>query len=172
MVVLATLIRISSPGPAIFRQTRYGLDGREIVVFKFRSMFVTQDGPHIPQAQKDDPRITPIGRFIRKHSLDELPQLFNVLQGRMSLVGPRPHAVAHNEQYRHLIKGYMIRHKVLPGITGLAQVSGCRGETSEVSEMQARVEYDLDYLRHWTPVMDVKILLRTFAQLFYDPKAY
>jgi putative colanic acid biosynthesis UDP-glucose lipid carrier transferase len=135
-------------------------------------MYVTHDGPHVPQAQKDDPRITPIGRFIRKHSLDELPQLFNVLQGRMSLVGPRPHAVAHNELYRHLIKGYMIRHKVLPGITGLAQVSGCRGETADVSQMQARVEYDLNYLRSWTPVMDVKILLRTFAQLFYDPKAY
>jgi len=172
MAVLAALIKLGSRGPAIFRQKRYGLDGREIVVFKFRSMYVTEDGPNVPQAQKDDPRITPIGRFIRKHSLDELPQLFNVLQGRMSLVGPRPHAVAHNELYRHLIKGYMIRHKVLPGITGLAQVSGCRGETAEVSQMQARVGYDLDYLRHWTPVMDVKILLRTFAQLFYDPKAY
>jgi putative colanic acid biosynthesis UDP-glucose lipid carrier transferase len=110
---------------------------------------------------------------MRKRSLDELPQLFNVLQGRMSLVGPRPHAVAHNEQYRRLIKGYMIRHKVLPGLTGLAQVSGCRGETADVEQMQARVNYDLDYLRHWTPVMDVKILFRTFALLLRrDPKAY
>jgi putative colanic acid biosynthesis UDP-glucose lipid carrier transferase len=173
MVVLALLIKSTSRGPAIFRQTRYGLDGREIIVFKFRSMYVTEDGPKIPQATRDDPRITPIGRFMRKRSLDELPQLFNVLQGRMSLVGPRPHAVAHNEQYRRLIKGYMIRHKVLPGLTGLAQVSGCRGETADVEQMQARVNYDLDYLRHWTPVMDVKILFRTFALLLRrDPKAY
>jgi len=172
MAVLAIIIKLSSPGPVIFRQTRYGLDGQRIVVYKFRSMFVTEDGPHIAQARRDDARITPIGRFIRKYSLDELPQLFNVIQGRMSLVGPRPHAVAHNEQYRRLIKGYMIRHKVLPGLTGLAQVNGCRGETSEVGQMQARVGYDLDYLRHWTPVMDVKILLKTFVQVFRDPRAY
>ncbi len=172
MVVVAILIKITSRGPAIFRQRRYGLDGREITVYKFRSMYVTQDGPHVPQAQRDDPRITPLGRILRRSSLDELPQLFNVLQGRMSLVGPRPHAVAHNEQYRKLIKGYMLRHKVLPGLTGLAQVNGCRGETSELSQMEARVNYDLDYLRHWSPVMDVKILFRTAIQVFRDTKAY
>jgi putative colanic acid biosynthesis UDP-glucose lipid carrier transferase len=172
MAILAILIKATSPGPAIFRQIRYGLDGQEIVVYKFRSMFVTENGPRIPQATKNDPRITSIGRILRKYSLDELPQLFNVLQGRMSLVGPRPHAVAHNEQYRHLIKGYMIRHKVLPGITGLAQVNGCRGETSDVAQMQARLQYDLDYLRHWTPIMDIKILLKTVLLVFRDPKAY
>lgn len=172
MIAIALLIRLTSPGPAIFRQTRYGLDGREIVVYKFRSMFVAENGDKIVQARKDDVRTTPVGRFLRRYSLDELPQLINVLQGRMSLVGPRPHAVAHNEQYRHLIKGYMIRHKVLPGITGLAQVNGCRGETAEVSQMQARVEYDLDYLRHWTPILDIKILLKTVIQVFHDPNAY
>jgi putative colanic acid biosynthesis UDP-glucose lipid carrier transferase len=172
MTVLALLIKVSSRGPAIFRQTRYGLDGREIVVFKFRSMYVTENGLQIPQATRDDPRITPIGRFMRKRSLDELPQLFNVLQGRMSLVGPRPHAVAHNELYRGLIKGYMIRHKVLPGLTGLAQVNGCRGETSDVEQMKARVDYDLEYLRKWTPVLDIKILFKTFALVLRDPKAY
>ena len=172
MAVIALLIRLTSKGPAIFRQTRYGLDGREIVVFKFRSMYVTENGSHVPQATRGDPRITPVGRFLRKYSLDELPQLFNVLQGRMSLVGPRPHAVAHNEQYRHLIKGYMIRHKVLPGITGLAQVNGCRGETLDIGQMQARVNYDLDYLRQWTPVLDIKILFRTATRLLRDPNAY
>ena len=121
---------------------------------------------------RDDPRVTKVGRIIRRTSVDELPQLFNVLQGRMSLVGPRPHAVAHNEQYRKLIKGYMVRHKVLPGITGLAQVSGCRGETPGVEEMQARIEYDLDYLRHWSPALDMKILFRTARLLFRDARAY
>jgi putative colanic acid biosynthesis UDP-glucose lipid carrier transferase len=165
-------IKATSRGPGIFRQRRYGLDGQEIVVFKFRTMFVTEDGPHVPQAKKNDPRITPIGRWLRRYSLDELPQLFNVLQGSMSLVGPRPHAVAHNEQYRRVIKGYMIRHKVLPGITGLAQVNGCRGETSEIEQMQARVKFDLDYLRHWSPLMDVKIIALTARQLLGDPKAH
>jgi putative colanic acid biosynthesis UDP-glucose lipid carrier transferase len=135
-------------------------------------MRVTEDGAQIRQATKDDDRITPVGKYLRKYSLDELPQLFNVLQGRMSLVGPRPHAVAHNEQYRKLIKGYMMRHKVLPGITGLAQVSGCRGETAELADMQARVNYDLDYLRHWSPALDFKIIVLTAVQLFRDTKAY
>src|SRR5258707_15395430 len=124
-------------------------------------MTVTEDGGAIRQATKDDARITPLGRRLRRSSLDELPQLLNVLQGRKSLVGPRPHAVAHNEQYRKLIKGYMLRHKVLPGITGLAQVNGCRGETSRLEDMQARINYDLDYLRHWSPILDLKILLLT-----------
>ena len=172
MLALAVMVRYSSPGPIIFPQRRYGLDGREIVVWKFRSMMAVEDGAQIVQAQRQDPRITPVGRFMRRYSLDELPQLVNVLQGRMSLVGPRPHAVAHNEQYRKLIKGYMIRHKVPPGMTGLAQVNGCRGETSRIEEMQARVNYDLEYLRRWTPLLDVKILLLTAVRVLRDEKAY
>jgi len=172
LVVIALLVKISSPGPIIFKQRRYGLDGREIAVYKFRTMRVTEDGAQIKQASKFDSRITPIGAMLRRSSMDELPQLINVLQGRMSLVGPRPHAVAHNEEYRKLIKGYMVRHKVLPGITGLAQVNGCRGETSQLEQMQTRVNFDLDYLRHWSPMLDIKILLLTVVKLFRDDKAY
>jgi len=172
LVVIAVLVKWSSPGPIIFKQRRYGLDGQEIVVYKFRTMKVTEDGAKIRQASKDDDRITPIGAILRRSSLDELPQLINVLQGRMSLVGPRPHAVAHNEEYRKLIKGYMVRHKVLPGITGLAQVNGCRGETSQLHEMQARVNFDLDYLRYWSPMLDIKIILLTLVIVFRDDKAY
>jgi putative colanic acid biosynthesis UDP-glucose lipid carrier transferase len=172
LALIAVLVKWSSPGPIIFRQRRYGLDGQEIVVYKFRTMKVTEDGAHIRQASKSDDRITPIGAILRRSSLDELPQLINVLQGRMSLVGPRPHAVAHNEEYRKLIKGYMVRHKVLPGITGLAQVNGCRGETSQLHEMQARVNFDLDYLRYWSPMLDIKIILLTLIKVFRDDKAY
>src|SRR5487761_1010725 len=135
-------------------------------------MRVQENGAQIVQATKEDARITPAGRFMRRYSLDELPQLFNVLQGRMSLVGPRPHAVAHNEEYRKLIKGYMIRHKVPPGMTVLAQVNGCRGETTRVEDMQARVNYDLEYLRRWTPLLDLKILMLTATRLLRDEKAY
>jgi putative colanic acid biosynthesis UDP-glucose lipid carrier transferase len=170
--LVALLVRLSSPGPVIFRQRRYGLDGREIIVYKFRTMTVTEDGHEVRQASKTDSRVTRIGAFLRRSSIDEIPQLLNVLQGRMSLVGPRPHAVAHNEQYRKLIKGYMVRHKVLPGITGLAQVNGCRGETSNLEDMEARVRYDLDYLRHWSPTLDFKILVLTLLKLFRDDKAY
>jgi putative colanic acid biosynthesis UDP-glucose lipid carrier transferase len=172
LLVIAVLVKFSSPGPVIFKQRRYGLDGREIAVYKFRTMRVTEDGAQIRQASKTDSRITPIGGILRRTSMDELPQLINVLQGRMSLVGPRPHAVAHNEEYRKLIKGYMVRHKVLPGITGLAQVNGCRGETSQLKEMEARVNYDLDYLRRWTPMLDIKIILLTAIRVFRDDKAY
>ncbi len=172
LALVAVLVKWSSPGPVIFKQRRYGLDGQEIVVYKFRTMNVTEDGAHIRQASKSDDRITPIGAILRRSSLDELPQLINVLQGRMSLVGPRPHAIAHNEEYRKLIKGYMVRHKVLPGITGLAQVNGCRGETSQLHEMQARVNFDLDYLRYWSPLLDIKIILLTLVKLFRDDKAY
>jgi putative colanic acid biosynthesis UDP-glucose lipid carrier transferase len=172
MLVIALLVRMDSRGPIIFRQRRYGLDGKEIVVYKFRSMFVTEDGAHVQQATRGDPRVTRVGRVLRRYSLDELPQLINVLQGRMSLVGPRPHAVAHNEQYRRLIKSYMVRHKVLPGITGLAQVNGCRGETTELKQMEARVKYDLEYLRSWTPLLDVKLLGATLMQVLRDSKAY
>jgi len=172
LAVVALLVKLTSPGPVIFRQRRYGLDGQEISVYKFRTMTVTEDGAEIRQATRDDERVTPLGRFLRRYSIDELPQLLNVVQGTMSLVGPRPHAVAHNEEYRKLIKGYMIRHKVLPGITGLAQVSGCRGETRTLEQMQARVRYDLDYLRHWSPALDLKIMLRTALLVFADRKAY
>jgi putative colanic acid biosynthesis UDP-glucose lipid carrier transferase len=172
LVLIAIVVKLSSPGPIIFKQRRYGLDGREIAVYKFRTMRVTEDGAEIRQASKSDSRITRVGRVLRRSSMDELPQLINVLQGRMSLVGPRPHAVAHNEEYRKLIKGYMVRHKVLPGITGLAQVNGCRGETSKLEEMQERVNYDLDYLRHWSPMLDIKIILLTAVKIFRDEKAY
>ncbi len=172
LALIAVLVKWTSPGPVIFKQRRYGLDGQEIVVYKFRTMKVTEDGAHIRQASRVDDRITPIGAILRRSSLDELPQLINVLQGRMSLVGPRPHAVAHNEEYRKLIKGYMVRHKVLPGITGLAQVNGCRGETSQLHEMQARVNFDLDYLRNWSPMLDIKIILLTLVIIFRDEKAY
>ena len=172
LVLIALVVKLSSPGPIIFKQRRYGLDGREIAVYKFRTMHVTEDGAQIRQASKTDARITPVGAMLRRSSMDELPQLINVLQGRMSLVGPRPHAVAHNEEYRKLIKGYMVRHKVLPGITGLAQVNGCRGETSKLEEMEARVNYDLDYLRHWSPMLDIKILMLTVVKVFRDDKAY
>jgi putative colanic acid biosynthesis UDP-glucose lipid carrier transferase len=172
LVIVAVSVKLSSPGPIIFKQRRYGLDGREIQVYKFRTMRVTEDGTKIRQASKTDSRVTRIGSILRRSSLDELPQLINVLQGRMSLVGPRPHAVAHNEEYRKLIKGYMVRHKVLPGITGLAQVNGCRGETAQLEDMQARVNYDLDYLRYWTPMLDIKILFLTIFKVFRDEKAY
>lgn len=172
MLIVALLVKLTSPGTVLFKQRRYGLDGKEITVYKFRTMTVSEDGADFVQATKDDDRITPIGRILRRYSLDELPQLLNVMQGRMSLVGPRPHPIALNEQYRKLIKGYMVRHKVPPGLTGLAQVNGCRGETAKLEEMQARIKYDLDYLRRWTPLLDVKILLLTIVKVFRDEKAY
>jgi putative colanic acid biosysnthesis UDP-glucose lipid carrier transferase len=172
LLAVMLAIRVTSAGPAIFRQRRYGLDGREITVYKFRTMYVTEDRGAILQATRDDRRVTPIGRFLRRYSIDELPQLVNVLQGRMSLVGPRPHAIAHNEEYRKLIKGYMVRHKVQPGMTGLAQVNGCRGETSQLEQMEARVRYDLDYLRRWSLLLDLRILAATAVMLFSDDRAY
>ena len=172
LVAIAVGVKLSSPGPAIFRQRRNGLDGEEIVVYKFRSMRTQDDGAVVPQATKEDPRITRFGAFLRKSSLDELPQFINVLQGRMSIVGPRPHAVAHNEQYRKLIKAYMVRHKVKPGITGWAQVNGHRGETDTIQKMQARVEYDLEYLRNWSLGLDLQIIARTVKLVFFDRNAY
>ena len=139
---------------------------------KFRTMRVQEDGEHVPQARRGDPRVTPFGAFLRRTSLDELPQFFNVLQGHMSVVGPRPHAVAHNEMYRQLIKAYMVRHKVKPGITGWAQVNGHRGETDTIEKMQARVEYDLEYLRNWSLGLDLVIILRTVKSIWADAKAY
>jgi putative colanic acid biosynthesis UDP-glucose lipid carrier transferase len=172
MLAIAISVKLSSPGPALFKQRRYGLDGREIVVYKFRSMRVLEDGNVIRQATRDDPRVTPFGAFLRATSLDELPQFINVLQGRMSVVGPRPHAVAHNEMYRKLIRGYMIRHKVKPGITGLAQVSGLRGETSSLDRMQKRIEYDLAYLRRWSLLLDLQIVLKTIYVVLRKHNAY
>jgi putative colanic acid biosynthesis UDP-glucose lipid carrier transferase len=172
LLLIAGAVKFDSPGPIIFKQRRYGLDGEEILIYKFRSMTVCEDGGTIRQAQKNDNRITRLGAFLRKNSLDELPQFFNVLQGRMSIVGPRPHAVAHNELYRNLIKGYMIRHKVKPGITGWAQVNGSRGETDTLDKMQARIDYDLDYLRHWTLKLDLYIILKTVLVVFRDQAAY
>ena len=172
LLAIAIGIKISSPGPVIFRQRRNGLDGGEITVYKFRSMTAQDNGDVVAQATKDDPRITAFGALLRRTSLDELPQFFNVLQGRMSIVGPRPHAVAHNEQYRELIKAYMVRHKVKPGITGWAQVNGLRGETETIEKMKARVEYDLEYLRNWSLGLDLQIIVRTVRVLFFDRNAY
>ncbi len=172
MLAVALAVKLTSPGPVLFRQRRYGLDGREILIYKFRSMTVCEDGVTVKQAQKGDQRLTKIGGFLRRASLDELPQFINVLQGRMSVVGPRPHAVAHNETYRKLIKGYMVRHKVRPGITGLAQVSGFRGETDTIDKMEKRIEYDLEYLRKWSLRLDLEIILRTVSQVFRDTRAY
>jgi putative colanic acid biosysnthesis UDP-glucose lipid carrier transferase len=172
MLVIAIGVKRSSPGPVIFKQRRNGLDGGEITVYKFRSMRTMDDGASVPQATKDDPRTTPFGAFLRRKSLDELPQFVNVLQGRMSIVGPRPHAVAHNEQYRELIKAYMVRHKVKPGITGWAQVNGHRGEIDTVEKMRTRVEYDLEYLRNWSLGLDLQIIARTIKLVFFDRNAF
>jgi Undecaprenyl-phosphate glucose phosphotransferase len=169
---IAVGVKLSSPGPVLFRQRRYGLDGREIHVYKFRSMTVTEDGAVIEQATRADERVTRFGAFLRRYSLDELPQFINVLQGRMSVVGPRPHAVAHNEMYRRLIKGYMIRHKVKPGITGWAQVNGLRGQTNTLDSMENRIAYDLAYLRHWSLQLDLWIVLKTLLVVFNDRNAY
>ena len=165
MLATAIAVKVTSKGPVIFKQRRYGADGKSIMVYKFRSMTVMEDDDTVKQAQKNDQRLTPIGGFLRKSSLDELPQFLNVLEGSMSIVGPRPHANAHNEYYRKLIKGYMIRHKVRPGITGWAQVNGCRGETDTLDKMEQRIRYDLDYLRHWSLFMDLKIIFMTVAQV-------
>ncbi len=172
LLAVAIGVKLSSPGPIIFKQRRNGLDGEEITVYKFRSMRTLDNGKVVPQATKNDPRITRFGAFIRRTSLDELPQFINVLQGHMSIVGPRPHAVAHNEQYRQLIKAYMVRHKVKPGITGWAQVNGHRGETNTIDKMRARVEYDLEYLRNWSLGLDLQIIVRTIRLVFSDDKAY
>jgi len=172
LVVIAIAVKVTSPGPVLFRQHRYGLDGERILVYKFRSMSVCENGDTVTQASANDVRVTPLGAFLRRTSLDELPQFINVLQGRMSVVGPRPHAVAHNETYRKLIKGYMVRHKVRPGITGWAQVNGCRGETETLDKMKRRIDYDLEYLRKWSFLLDVRIILRTIGLMRKDPNAY
>jgi putative colanic acid biosynthesis UDP-glucose lipid carrier transferase len=172
LLTVAVLVKASSPGPIFFKQRRYGLDGAEIGVWKFRTMAVLEDGAQIMQSIKSDMRHTPIGRFLRRTSLDELPQLFNVVQGTMSLVGPRPHVIAHNEEYRRLIRGYTYRLRVKPGLTGLAEINGLRGETGTLAQVQQRVAYDLEYLRTWSPWLDLKVLFFTVAHLLKDDRAY
>jgi len=172
LLAIAAAIKLTTPGSVIFKQRRYGLDGREIVVYKFRTMTVSEDSNTVRQATRGDARVTRVGAFLRKYSLDELPQFINVLQGRMSVVGPRPHAIAHNEAYRPLIKGYMVRHKVNPGITGLAQVRGFRGETTSVDDMRDRVDCDLEYLRNWSLALDLKIIARTVTVVLSNKMAY
>ena len=170
MVLIAVAIKLDSKGPVFFLQSRYGIDGKEINVWKFRSTYTSDDG--IVQARRHDSRVTRVGFLLRKTSLDELPQLFNVVLGSMSLVGPRPHAVAHNEMYRKTIKGYMSRHQIKPGITGLAQISGCRGETETVQKMKKRIEFDLFYIRSWSLILDLKIMMLTIKQVFLNKNVY
>jgi putative colanic acid biosynthesis UDP-glucose lipid carrier transferase len=172
LMVIAMAIKLNSPGAIIFKQHRYGLDGRKIKVWKFRSMTVTENSAVVTQATKGDARITSVGAFLRKTSLDELPQFFNVLCGDMSVVGPRPHAVSHNEEYRSLITYYMLRHKVLPGITGWAQVNGWRGETETLDKMEKRIEFDLAYIRNWSLWWDVKIVIMTMFKGFVGKNVY
>ena len=172
MLVIAMAVKLSSKGPILFKQRRYGLNGEIIQVLKFRTMTTQDDGAVVVQASKNDPRITPLGKFLRRTSLDELPQFVNVLQGTMSIVGPRPHAISHNEQYRQLIQGYMLRHKVKPGITGWAQVNGLRGETETVDKMKARVDYDLYYINNWSIWLDLKIIFLTVLNGFTGKTAY
>ncbi|HBQ8569795.1 undecaprenyl-phosphate glucose phosphotransferase [Klebsiella pneumoniae] len=172
LFIIACAVKFTSPGPVIFRQIRYGMDGKPIKVWKFRSMTVMENDSKVIQATKNDIRITRVGGFLRKTSLDELPQFFNVFLGQMSVVGPRPHAVAHNEQYRTLIQGYMLRHKVKPGITGLAQINGWRGETDTLDKMEKRIEYDLLYIRGWSVWLDLKIIFLTIFKGFVNKSAY
>ncbi|MFC4700834.1 undecaprenyl-phosphate glucose phosphotransferase [Glaciecola siphonariae] len=172
LLVIASAIKLTSKGPVIFKQDRYGLNGRKIKVWKFRSMKVMENSQVVTQASKDDPRITKLGKFLRRTSLDELPQFINVLKGDMSVIGPRPHAVAHNETYRKLVSFYMLRHKVKPGITGWAQVNGWRGETDSLDKMQKRIEFDLEYIRNWSLWLDFKILVYTVMRSFTDKNAY
>ncbi|HBV0957077.1 TPA: undecaprenyl-phosphate glucose phosphotransferase [Klebsiella pneumoniae] len=172
LLVIAVAVKVSSPGPVIFKQKRYGMDGKAIKVWKFRSMTVMENDTLVKQATKNDVRVTKVGSFLRKTSLDELPQFFNVLSGKMSIVGPRPHAVAHNEQYRNIIEGYMLRHKVKLGITGWAQINGWRGETDTIDKMEKRIEYDLEYIREWSIWLDLKIILLTVFKGFINKSAY
>jgi len=173
LMIVALLVKFDSRGPILFKQRRFGLDGREIEVWKFRTMFHSAcKDTSILQATRNDSRITRIGGFLRRTSLDELPQLFNVLQGHMSLVGPRPHAVEHSHKYRELVTGYMLRHKIKPGITGWAQVNGWRGETDTLDKMQNRIKFDVAYIRNWSLWLDIQIVARTALMVFFDRNAY
>lgn len=172
LLMIAIAIKLDSRGPVLFKQHRYGLDGKAINVFKFRSMRVQENGARVVQATKGDPRITRLGGFLRRTSLDELPQFFNVLLGDMSVVGPRPHAAAHNEEYRKQVAYYMLRHKVRPGITGWAQVNGWRGETDTLEKMEMRIKYDLEYIRHWSLWFDIRIVFLTLFKGFTGKNVY
>jgi putative colanic acid biosysnthesis UDP-glucose lipid carrier transferase len=173
MVLIAIAVKITSPGPILFKQRRHGWNGKIINVYKFRTMYLHKTVPgEVRQASRDDARITPLGKFLRRTSLDELPQLINVLQGRMSLVGPRPHAIEHNEYYKKFLDSYMQRYKVKPGITGWAQVSGYRGEVKTLSQMEKRVAYDRYYIENWSVRFDIKIILLTIARGFINKNAY
>jgi Undecaprenyl-phosphate glucose phosphotransferase len=165
LLVMALLVRLTSPGPAIFKQTRRGFDGREFRIWKFRTMRVAEDGPALRQAQRDDARVTPVGRVLRRASLDELPQLINVLRGEMSLIGPRPHALAHDDAYGAEIREYALRRHVKPGLTGAAQAAGLRGETRTLAQMQARVAHDLWYIDNWSIWLDIRIAFQTLLAL-------
>ena len=168
MIIIAVGVRLTSPGPVIFRQHRYGLRGNKIEVWKFRTMTVCENGSDVVQATTDDPRFTRFGAFLRRYSLDELPQLINVLHGTMSIVGPRPYAVAHNEQYRIQVSRFMLRHKVKPGITGLAQLRAWRGEISSLNQMEERVQYDLAYIQNWSLTLDIMIIFQTAVGAFFN----
>jgi putative colanic acid biosynthesis UDP-glucose lipid carrier transferase len=172
MLLIALGVKLTTPGSIIFKQNRYGLNGEVFEVWKFRSMTVSDNGVRVIQATRNDTRVTPFGAFLRRHSLDELPQFINVLQGRMSIVGPRPHAVSHNELYRSIIYGYMLRHKVKPGITGWAQINGWRGETDSLEKMQGRIDFDLAYVRNWTLWLDVRIIWMTVFKVFTGKDTY
>lgn len=173
LLTIAIGVKLSSKGPVFFKQLRHGWDGHIIKVYKFRTMYMHKEEENkVTQARANDKRITPFGRFLRRTSLDELPQFINVLQGRMSIVGPRPHAISHNEFYKDSIKAYMQRHKVKPGITGWAQVNGWRGETEQLEKMQKRVEYDLYYIENWSLIFDLKIIFLTVFQGFVHKNAY
>jgi len=172
MLLIAAAVKLTSPGPVLFRQRRHGIDSRTIRVLKFRTMTVTQDGRNIQQACTNDPRLSPIGAFLRRTSLDELPQFFNVLRGNMSVVGPRPHALDHNEHYRRLIPGYMLRHRIKPGITGWAQIQGLRGKTDTIENMKQRVEHDLWYVNRWSVWLDLWIVARSVPLLAGDRNAF
>jgi putative colanic acid biosynthesis UDP-glucose lipid carrier transferase len=172
LILISIFVKLSSPGPVIFKQKRYGIDGKGIAVWKFRSMVVMENDDKVVQAKKGDARVTTLGGFLRRTSLDELPQFINVLKGDMSIVGPRPHAVVHNEQYRKMISGYMLRHKMKPGITGWAQINGWRGETDTLEKMEKRVEFDLEYIHNWTLWFDIKIIFMTIFKGFVNKSAY
>jgi Undecaprenyl-phosphate glucose phosphotransferase len=172
MLVTALLIKLDSRGPILFRQKRNGFNGQTFDIFKFRTMDVLEDGPRIAQATPNDPRVTRLGRWLRSSSIDELPQLFNVIRGDMSLVGPRPHATSHNSEYENLIANYAFRHHVKPGLTGWAQVNGFRGETRHIEQMKHRVEHDLWYINNWSPLLDLRIILQTVTVVLRQNAAY
>lgn len=172
LVLVGVLIRLESRGPTLFRQARGGLNGEAFTIFKFRSMRCEENGDRVVQAARDDDRVTKIGRFIRKTSIDELPQLLNVLMGDMSIVGPRPHALAHDVEYGAVIPRYSLRFRARPGLTGLAQIKGLRGGTDEVQAMAARVEADVEYIERWTFGSDIRILLLTLPHLLLAENAY